>query len=186
MVGLSGSARPGSRGRCPLHWLDHLDEVFMRKRITGQSPAAEPDAPAHWLDLEPLVTVEVSSEDSAHPAERALVPTGEPGGWQAGVPGEQVMRLVFDRPQDLARVRLKFSEEARVRTQEFVLRWSADAGASFREVLRQQWNFSPTGSTQEIEDHAVDLQGVTILELRITPDIGGGQARASLDELRVA
>jgi hypothetical protein len=38
------------------------------------------------------------------------------------------------------------------RTQEFVLRWSRDTGHSFREIVRQQWNFSPSGGTREVED----------------------------------
>jgi hypothetical protein len=32
----------------------------------------------------------------------------------------------------------------------------------------------------------VELEGVTVLELSITPDISGGDARASLAEMRVA
>jgi hypothetical protein len=39
---------------------------------------------------------------------------------------------------------------------------------------------------REAEDYAVDLSGVTLLDLIILPDIGGGQARASLLSLRVA
>jgi hypothetical protein len=48
-----------------------------------------------------------------------------------------------------------------------------------------QWNFSPSGSTRELEDYRVDLSGVTVLELHIVPDQRGGDARASLAELRL-
>ena len=41
----------------------------------------------------------------------------------------------------------------------------------FREIVRQQWNFSPQGSTSEIEDYGVGLPGVSALELTITPDL---------------
>ena len=53
-----------------------------------------------------------------------------------------------------------FEEEKRERTQEFVLRWSGDGGRSYREILRQQYTFSPSGSTREVEDYIVNLQGV--------------------------
>jgi hypothetical protein len=52
--------------------------------------------------------------------------------------------------------------------------------------VRQQYNFSPPGMTREFEDYAVDLAGVTALELRIVPDISGGDARASVAQLRIA
>jgi hypothetical protein len=37
-----------------------------------------------------------------------------------------------------------------------------------------------------MEDYDVDLAGLTILEIILTPDISGGDARASLAELRLA
>jgi hypothetical protein len=64
-----------------------------------------------------------------------------------------------------------FLEDQQARTQEFVLRWSPNGGQSYREIVRQQYNFSPPGMTREFEDYAVDLTGVTALELKIVPDI---------------
>lgn len=154
----------------------------MRKRVL---PSIQ-DAPAAfaWLDLEPLVEVEITSEDPTHPIESALLP--EDGrGWRAAGPGAQTIRLVFDPPQGLHRIRLEFRETTVERTQEYVIRWSAD-GHEFREVARQQWNFSPGGATQQVEDHAVALPGVTVLELRITPDISGGSTPATLEKMRLA
>jgi hypothetical protein len=66
-----------------------------------------------------------------------------------------------------------------------VLRWSKDGGRSYREILRQQYTFSPPGATREVEDYTVNLDGVTALELTIVPDISGGDARASLISLRL-
>ena len=159
--------------------------MHMRKRIMT---AAHPDRPLPddgWLDLEQLAEVEITSEDAAHPVEFALLPERGPG-WQAADTGEQTIRLVFDHPQRLKRVRLVFVEAGATRTQEFVLRWSADGGQSFRDIVRQQWNFSPDGATEEVEDLRVDLVDVVVLELTISPDIGGGAARASLAQLRLA
>ena len=93
---------------------------------------------------------------------------------------------MFDEPLQLRRVHVVFQEDERERTQEFVLRWSPDGGQTYREIVRQQYNFSPPGSTREIEDYAVHLEGVTALELKIVPDISGGSARASLAQLRLA
>lgn len=138
-----------------------------------------------WLDLERTARVEISSEDESHPVEAALV-RGAWSGWRAAGPGEQALRLLFDEPRRLRRISLLFLEEERARTQEFVLRWSPDGGQTFREVVRQQYNFSPAGATREAEDYEVALDGVTALELVITPDVSGGPARASLEWLRLA
>ena len=155
----------------------------MLKRIIGQgeiSPANQ-----HWLNLDALAQVEVTSEDAAHPIESGLLP-GSASGWRAAQPGPQTVRLVFDQPQRIARLHLEFHEEELERTQQFVLRWSSNGGQSYREIVRQQYNFSPPGTTREREDYPVDLDGVTTLELNIVPDISGGPARASLAQFRLA
>jgi hypothetical protein len=72
------------------------------------------------------------------------------------------------------------------RTQEFVLRWSPDGGRTFREIVRQQWNFGPPETVREAEDYRVELSGVTMLELAILPNKSGGGARASLTQWRLA
>jgi len=129
--------------------------------------------------------VEVSSEEEDYPVESALL-SRETQGWRASRPGTQTVRLVFDEPQSLKRIALVFEENDTRRTQEFVLRWSADGGQSFREIVRQQWNFSPPETVQELQKYQVELSGVTVLELIITPDISGGMARASVKSLRVS
>lgn len=151
-------------------------------------PPAGPDQAAtadEWMDLDRVARVEITSEDSDHPVEAALIPGRGPG-WRAAGPGPQTVRLRFDPPARVRRVRLAFAEPAAARTQEFALRWAAGDGQPTREVVRQQWTFSPAGSTHETEDYRVDLSGVAVLELVITPDVSGGDARASLAEFRVA
>lgn len=156
----------------------------MRKRLIEEENRQN-TAPADWLRLEELAEVEISSEDARHPIESALL--AEAGsGWRAAVPGQQTIRLLFAQPQQLRRIRVRFVETAVQRTQEYLLRWSGDAGQSFREIVRQQWNFSPEGSVTQTGEHRVDLSGVTVLELIITPDIGNEHALASLAELRIA
>ena len=157
----------------------------MRKRIIPPVQKNTHPPSEDWLDLSRLAQVEITSEDAAHPIESALLPD-QGSGWRAAGPGEQTIRLIFAHPRQLRRIWLQFVEPVTERTQEFVLRWSSDGGQSFREIVRQQWNFSPQGATCETEDHRVDLSGVTVLELSIIPDISRGDARASLAQLRLA
>lgn len=159
----------------------------MRKIIINRNADQEENASAgaDWLDLERLARAELTSEDGAYPIEAAV--GGMPaGGWRASGPGEQVVRLLFDEPLGLRRIHLQFRETDQVRTQEFVVRWSRDGGRTWQEVVRQQFNFSPPTTTDETEDYRVALDGVRALEIRILPDIGEGQARASLARLRLA
>ena len=157
----------------------------MRKRIIGHGTREVTAAEHGWMDLERLAQVEITSEEIDYPIESALIPGAGPG-WRAAQPGEQTIRLLFDEPLRLRRIHLMFHEGEQERTQEFVLRWSPDGGQSYREILRQQYNFSPPETAREVEDYDIDLDGVTALELRIVPDISGGSARASLAQLSVA
>ena len=155
----------------------------MRKRLISEHAAITSPPPADWLNLEELAEVEINSEDAAHPIEAALLGGS---GWRAAQPGRQTIRLLFPRPQHVRRILLAFVEPSVQRTQEYLLRWSGDGGLSFREIVRQQWNFSPPGASSQTEQHEVDLSGVGVLELIITPDIGNSQAFASLARLRLA
>lgn len=157
----------------------------MRKRLISPSQGDKTAADGDWLDLEHLAIVEVTSEDAAFPAESALVP-GEGPGWRAAGPGPQTLRILFDDPRLLRRIRLEFVELDHERTQEFVLHWSGGVGGPLWEIVRQRWNFSPRGGTREVEEFQVNLRTVTVLELAITPDVAGGPAAASLMSLRLA
>jgi len=154
----------------------------MQKQVIGRSSQISEPA---WLDLENEAAVEVTSEHPGRPIESALRP-GSKAGWLAADPGPQIIRLIFNQPQHVSRVRLKFTETETERTQEFVLRWASDRSRSPQEILRQQWNFSPHGSTTEVEDYRVNLEQVVVLELDLNADVSGREAFASLDEFRVA
>ena len=82
---------------------------------------------------------------------------GKSPGWRAGTSGTQI-----------------------------VLRWSPGRDGVFREIVRQQWNFSPSGSVREIENYVVELSEVLVLELMIVPDKSYGNARASMQSFRLA
>jgi hypothetical protein len=156
----------------------------MRKRIGPQPQRESQLANTGWLDLDAVARVEVTSEDAAHPIESALLPVGATG-WRAKSPGEQTVRLLFEPPQRLRRIRLLFREENEARTQEFVLRWSRTVDGSSRDIVRQQYHFSPSGATEEFEEYRVELEDVAALELAIIPNLSGG-SYASLMQLRLA
>jgi hypothetical protein len=155
----------------------------MRKRLISaprDSSASAPD----WLGMETSAQVEVTSEDPVHPVESALG-TAPGEGWRAARAGPQTIRLLFDHPVRVRRIHLEFREDHCERMQEFVLRWSADGGRTYQEIVRQQYNFS-AHATREVEDYRVQLDHATTLEIHITPDRSRGDALASLHRLQIA
>ena len=160
----------------------------MRKEIVEQgTTAGRSPGKAEWLDLDSIAHVQLTSEDPAFPIENAFGTSPERNelGWRATSPGPQTITLSFDAPQRIRWIFLHFMERKTERAQEIVLRYSS-ANETDREIVRQQWTFSPTGSTQEIEDYEVELESVTKLELVIDPDRGRGHSLATLNALRLA
>lgn len=158
----------------------------MRKRIVASDRiAAKPGSGLRWMDLGQIATVEVTSEDPAFPIESVFSENGGPG-WRASEKGEQQIRLIFDQAVAVHRIQLHFLEPTRERLQEFTVRWSAADGGQPKEIVRQQWNFSPAGSTSELEDYEVNLDGVSTVELVIKPDLTHNEAFATLAAWRVA
>ncbi len=157
----------------------------MRTRLIIRTPETVRSRAEGWLDVERAAVVEITSEEKGYPVESAFV-SGEMRGWRAAEPGPQTIRLIFDQPQRLKQISLVFEEKEIARTQEFVLRWSSDGGSSFREIVRQRWNFSPPQTAREIEEYQVELSNVTVLELIIVPNTSGGTARSSLKSLHLS
>jgi hypothetical protein len=154
----------------------------MRKTIIDSAARESSPVAEGGMELERLGQVEVTSEDSEFPIESALV-TGGGAGWRAGEPGAQTIRFVFDHPVRVRRILLRFNEDETARTQEFVLRWLPAGERAFREIVRQQFTFSPPATNVEAEDYAVELESATAIEIQIIPDISGGSARASLAQM---
>jgi hypothetical protein len=157
----------------------------MRKRVVSTDTIVDrPGSDERWIDLAQIATVEVTSEDPRFPIESVF--TNSASGWRASQKGEQQIRLIFDHPLSVRRIQLHFLEPERERMQEITVRWSSSEGGKPKEIVRQQWNFSPAGSTSEVEDYEVDLNGVSELELVITPDLTHHEASATLAAWRVA
>ena len=158
----------------------------VRKRVVSSvRTTARPASGPQWMDLGQIATVEVTTEDPEFPIESVFTGDGGPG-WRASQKGEQQIRLIFDQPLAVRRIQLHFLEPKCARLQEFTLRWLTADGGKPREIVRQQWNFSPAGSTSELEDYEVNLEGVSALELEIKPDLTRNQALATLAAWRVA
>src|SRR5262245_55879451 len=128
----------------------------MRKHHITSSPS-EQSVRKHRLDLSTVALVEVTSEEKDYPIDSALVPRQLKRGWRAAEPGTHTIRLIFDRPQKIRGISLAFEEKETCRTQEFVLRWSPDQEGMLRDIVRQQWNFSPPHTTTEVEEYRVEL-----------------------------
>ena len=157
----------------------------MRKRITGRSDSPPSQEQQWWIDLDQSATVEVTSEHPGFPIESVFGEVRGPG-WRAADPGEQTIRILFDEPRTLRRIQLEFHESAVERSQEFSIRWASARDGAWKEIHRQQWNFSPAGSQTELEDYAVNLENVSALELAIAPDIHRHHAPATLRSWRLA
>jgi len=157
----------------------------MRKALIDISDSCSARlTPEEWLELTRIAKAEITSEDPNFPIESALG-FGKGSRWRAATIGTQLIRLIFDEPTNLRRIKLVFSEAETERTHQFTLRWACDPNDPLREIVRQQWNFSPRGSTCESEDYSVDLKAVGVLELCLIPDLGASPAFATLDVLRL-
>jgi len=137
---------------------------MIRKAIIKDVPKV-----SEWMDLATLARLEITSEDPEHPIEFAL--NADSKFWRAAEDGEQTIRVLFDVPQNISRISLLFEENTVSRTQQFSLSWQRVGEASV-ELVRQQFNFSPPGTTQEREDYQFSLEQVSALKLVIIPDIG--------------
>jgi hypothetical protein len=96
-----------------------------------------------------------------------------------------VIRLYFENHLTLSCINLLFEELELARTQEFVLSWCPEEEHVYKQIVRQQYTFSPPGTTRQVESYQVDLRGVKVLELKIVPDMANADAYASLLHLRL-
>jgi hypothetical protein len=157
---------------------------MLRKHIVKVSPNHPVPQPGE-MDIAATATVQVTSEDPAHPIEHVFDHRRGPGGsrWVAEEPGEQTLILAFDTPQIIHQTILEVEEPEVSRTQELCLSVSHDGGQTYRELRRQEYNFSPPGTTFEREAWTVRAEGVTHLQLWMKPDKGGKPCRATLTAL---
>jgi hypothetical protein len=157
---------------------------MLRKHIV-KAPPSHPVPQPGEIDIAATATVQVTSENPAHPIDNVFDHRRGPGGsrWVAEEQGEQTLLLVFDTPQSIHQIILEVEELEVSRTQELGLSVSHDGGQTYRELRRQEYHFSPPGTTFEREDRAVLAEGVSHLQLWMKPDKGGKPCWATLTSL---
>lgn len=158
----------------------------MRKKIMERRETAKAPIPMEGeLDVRGMARALITSEAEGFPIENAFDESRGPGGsrWIAAEAGKQTLILEFDAPQSLREAQIEVEETEVSRTQDLTLAVSTDGGESYRELLRQEFHFSPPGTTLERETWSFELDGVTHLRLEILPDKGGKPSRASLTSM---
>jgi hypothetical protein len=158
-----------------------MEDQMLRKKIltTHQTTSSRGAADK---DIAAVATVLVSSEDPRHPIDYAFDGQRGPGTsrWIAAESGEQALILAFDTPQTIRKILVVVEEPEISRTQEMAVSISQDGGQTYRELMRQEYNFSPPGTTLEHEEWSIKADAVSHLQLRIKPDKGGKAVRATL------
>src|SRR3984957_18350179 len=158
----------------------------LRKRPLEADAAAIGRA-ANEIDIAGCATVSYSSQDPAHPVEHLLDGQSNPGAtrWMSARP-DTIEHIVieFDRPQTISRLVYEVEETRRERTQEVRVEASEDGGRSYRQILVQEYNFSPGGATYQREEQRFNLRQVNHLRLSIVPN-KNGSGTSTLTALRL-
>jgi hypothetical protein len=158
----------------------------LRKRLLG-APAAASAGAAGEIDIVRSATVAYSSERPTDPVEHLFDGSSGPGATRwVGARGDATEEIVveFDRPQAVSRLLYEVEEREGERTQEVRVEISEDGGQSWRQVLVQEFNFSPRGATFEREDQRLERRQATHLRLLIVPN-KNGSGSATLTTLRL-
>ena len=164
--------------------LENMGDQMLRKQIMTTHQTMHGRSGAE-KDIAAVATVLVSSEDPRHPIDYAFDGRRGPGAsrWIAEQSGEQMVILAFDTPQTLHKILVEVEEPETSRTQEMAVSISQDGGQTYRELVRQEYNFSAPGTTLEREEWSVNADAITHLQLGIKPDKGGKGGRATLTTL---
>jgi hypothetical protein len=158
---------------------------MLRKQILGEPPRRW--STSDVKDIPALATVLITSEAPDHPIDHAFDSRGGRTGtrWMAAADGEQTVIVAFDTPQTIRQVIVEVEETSTSRTQVLSISVSEDGGQTFREQVRQEFNFSPPGTIFEREEWSIAAQAITHLRVVIQPDKGGARGRATLTTLAI-
>jgi hypothetical protein len=142
---------------------------------------------ADEIDIAGRATLLYSSEQSAHPVEHLLDGRSGPGAsrWISARPDmiEQIV-VQFDQPRAISRLVYEVEEAERERTQEVRVEVSEDGGRTYRQILVQEYTFSPAGATYQREDQRFSLRQASHLRLTVVPN-KNGSGTATLTTLRL-
>jgi len=166
--------------------MDRTDSSRIRKRLMNEQSLTSPERPGE-IDIASHATLAYSSEDPNHPLEHLIdrhFGRGATRWASARQDATEHIMLEFDHSQPISRLVYEVEERWQERTQEVRVEVSTDHGRTYRQVLVQEYTFSPQGSTFQHEDLRLDLREITHLKLTIVPNKGGSGA-ASLTSLRL-
>jgi hypothetical protein len=156
----------------------------MRKRLVAET---EEQQRGGEIDCIAGATVTYTSEEPGHPIEAIFSGVRGPSGtrWRSARQNvtEQIV-LEFDQPHRLSRVEYEVEECQRERTQKVILEASEDGGQTYRQLLVQDYTFSPGGATFQREQVRVDVPQATHFRLTLVPN-QNGSGPASLSSLRL-
>ncbi|MDO8735343.1 MAG: discoidin domain-containing protein [Elusimicrobiota bacterium] len=155
----------------------------LRKRIATHPEEGKNQKEGRILDLINNAEVIITSEDKGHPVDNLVDGSRGRGSsqWLAGTSGPQVLIFKFDKPHHITEIVYEIEETKDTRTQEILLETSSDAGEKYRELVRQEYNFSPSGSTFQKEVVTVNIHGATSIKMSIKPDKGVASFKAKLN-----
>lgn len=158
----------------------------LRKRLLEAEPTTSAGTD-NEIDIVGCATIAYSSEDPAHPIEHAFDGRDGPGvtRWISARP-DTVERIIveFDEPQPISRLVYEVEEAVRERTQEVCVEVSENGGRTYRQILIQEYNFSPGGATYQREELRFNLLQARRLRLTIVPN-KNGSGTATLTTLRL-
>jgi F5/8 type C domain len=158
----------------------------VRKRLLRQD-GPDPARAAGEIDIARHAVLAYTSDDPEHPIENLIDGHyGRDGTFWAGARPNTTERIVveFDEPQSVSRMIYEVEECSRERTQEVRVEASSDGARTYRQVLVQEYTFSPAGATFQHEEQRLSLPSITHLRLTVVPD-KQGSGPAKLNSLRL-
>lgn len=157
----------------------------VRKRLLpkeGENPAF-----AGEIDISSHAVLAYTSDDPDHPIENLIDGSHGRGStfWTGAAPNTTERIVVeFDQPQSVSCMIYEVEECSCERTQEVRVEVSSDAARTYRQVLVQEYTFSPAGATFQRQEQRFNLPSITHLRVTIVPD-KHGSGTAKLNSLRL-
>ena len=158
----------------------------VRKRLLpkdGENQAAF----AGEIDIASQAVLAYSSADPDHPIDNLIDGhDGRASTFWAGAKPNTTERIIveFDHPQSVCWMIYEVEECVCARTQEVSVEVSADGGLTYRQILVQEYTFSPAGATFQRQVQRLNLPPISHIRLTIVPD-KHGSGSAKLNSLRL-
>jgi hypothetical protein len=166
--------------------MDDTDSSRVRKRLMSDQVCVTGES-AGEIDIARHAALAYWSEDPNHPLEHLIDRHYGPGAtrWASARPNTtEYIVFEFDRVQRISRLIYEVEERREQRTQEVRVEVWTDRDRAYRQVLVQEYTFSPQGATFEHEDVQLDLPAISHMRLIIVPN-KSGSGIATLTSLRL-